>query len=104
MDVAIAVAKEADVQQALALSEAALSILPKLNPYAEKFYDTSTSSSSLRKSTEALVALEREYENCLRKLGRVIVTINPHTSSLNPNREEATQEDYRALDSTFVTE
>ena len=97
MKVAMIVAKDADTEDALALSEAALWVLPKLNPYAEKFYDFSGTDSSARQSRQALTRLADEYENGIIKLGRAMVAIAPQTSSLNPELNTTIEEDYGSL-------
>lgn len=91
--IALEVANEVDMSHCKALSNAALSILPRINPYAEMEYDFGTHQAA-SVSLVRLMDLASEYKLGALKLGRAILDAKPDARCLQPGM--TMQEDYNS--------
>lgn len=92
-------AKDADMAHCRNLSDAAIWILPKINPYAEKVYDFEdihVGSANMGK----LMNMASEYKRGAIKLGRAILDAQPDAPSMDPRY--TMQEDYDQLLDTYL--
>lgn len=70
--------------RALELSDATLAILPKINPYAERFYNV-TGGPECIKNMRMLQDLREIYIRGFISLSTIVLDIDPNTPSLEPN-------------------
>ena len=82
-------AEAATTPNCIALSDAAVEILPKINPFAEKFYDCNYN------DLQALRALASEYKRATITLGKTILAVDPEAP--NPGADLTFREDYNSL-------
>ena len=82
------VANETDLSGAKALSDAALDVLPRINPYAEKFYETEEPGSQSFKNNRDLLKLASEYRRCASSLREIMEKCKVNTRLPNKELEE----------------
>lgn len=92
-------AQHADVAQCSVLSEAALQVLPKINPYAEEYYDCDANGTGLKKM-RLLRDLASEYKRASITLGKAILEVDPNAPSMD--KRLTFKEDYESLLRTIL--
>lgn len=79
--VALAVAKDADTEHAIALSDTGLAILPKINPYADRSYECVDRNPGAYENRGTLRKLASEYKRGAIALGKAILEADPNASN-----------------------
>lgn len=97
--IALKVAQNADVAQCSVLSEAALQVLPKINPHAEEYYDCDAVGTGLKKM-RLLRKLASEYKRASITLGKAILEVDPNAPSMD--KRLTFKEDYESLLRTIL--
>lgn len=92
-------AEDVDTAQCVVLSEAALLVLPRIKPFAEKFYDITTPVVE-RKDMKLLRSLASEYKCSCIVLGKTILEVSPNARSFDGSR--TFQADYSSLVNTIL--